>query len=169
MAQFEFTRDLLAAAKDAGISTCMETCGAVTPERFGEVMPLVDLFLWDVKDTDSERHRSLTGAAVEPLLANLRAVDAAGAPTVLRCIMIAGTNMDEAHYDALAGLYGELSHCRGVELLPYHAFGQAKHAKLGQDAKAPPACPEADRVPTAEAMAGARQRIEDGGAVCISR
>jgi len=164
MAQFEFTRDLLAAAKDAGISTCMETCGSASPERFAQIVPLVDLFLWDVKDTDPDRHKRLTGAAVEPLLANLRAVDGAGAPTVLRCIMIAGANMDEAHFDALAGLYDELSHCRGVELLPYHAFGKAKHARLGQDAPA-----EADSVPTPEAMAAARQRIENGGAVCINR
>lgn len=163
MAQFEFTRGLLAAAKDAGISTCMETCGAASAERFSAVVGLTDLFLWDVKDTDPDRHERLTGAAVEPLLTNLRAVDAAGAPTVLRCIMIAGANMDEAHFDAVAALYGELSHCRGAELLPYHPFGTAKHAKLGQPAH------EADCVPTAEAMAAARQRIEDGGAVCTSR
>ncbi len=164
MAQFAFTRELLAEAKARGISTCIETCGAGTPERFGEIIPLVDLFLWDVKDTDPERHTRTTGAAPEPLVANLRAVDAAGAPTVLRCIMIAGTTLDDAHLDAVAALYGELTNCRGVELLPYHPFGQAKHARLGQDAP-----DQADRVPTPDALDAARQRLTDAGAVCIRR
>ena len=164
MAQFAFTRELLARAKDLGISTCIETCGAGSQERFDEIIPLVDLFLWDVKDTDAERHKRTTGAAPEPLVANLRAVDAAGAATVLRCIMIAGTTLDDAHLDALATLYGELDNCRGVELLPYHPFGQAKHARLGHGASG-----QGDRVPTPEAMDAARQRLDARGAVCITR
>lgn len=164
MAQFEFARDLLAAARQAGISTCIETCGAGTAEQFIEIVPLVDLFLWDVKDTNPQRHKQMTGAAVGPLLANLRAVDAAGATTLLRCIMIAETNMDDAHLDAVAALYGELANCQGVELLPYHPFGRAKHARLGQDAPG-----EADLVPTPEAMDAARGRLADGQAVCIRR
>ena len=168
MAQFEFTRALLAAAKEQGISTCMETCGAGPREQLLEIAPLVDLFLWDVKDTDPGRHERMTGSPAGPLLANLRAVDAAGSATVLRCVMIARTNMDESHLDAVAALYGELANCRGIELLPYHPFGTAKHAKLGQapDGDGPT---ERDRVPSAEALDAARQRLEDGGAVCIRR
>lgn len=166
MAQFEFSRALLAAARERGISTCMETCGAGPRERLLDIVPLVDLFLWDVKGTDPARHERMTGSPVAPLLANLRAVDAAGSATVLRCIMIAATNMDDAHLDAVAALQGELANCRGVELLPYHPFGTAKHAKLGQEPEAPR---EADRVPSPEALDAARRRLQDGGAVCISR
>jgi len=168
MAQFEFTRDILAAARRRGISTCVETCGAGPKEQLIDVVPLVDLFLWDVKDTDSDRHERMTGSCAGPLLENLRAVDAAGASTVLRCIMIAGLNMTESHLDAVAALYGELSNCRGVELLPYHPFGTAKHAKLGQGS-GQDAPPEMDRVPSAEALDAARRGVEDGGAVCIRR
>ena len=164
MAQFAFTRDLLTGARDRGISTCVETCGAGPRERFDEIAPLVDLFLWDVKDTDPDRHKRTTGAAPEPLVANLRAVDAAGAATVLRCIMIAGTTLDDSHLDALAALYRELDNCRGVELLPYHPFGQAKHVRLGQDAP-----DQTDSIPSPEALAAARQRLESRGAVCITR
>ena len=167
MAQFEFTREILAAAAKAGISTCIETCGVGPKQHLLDIAPLVDLFLWDVKDTDPQRHERMTGAEVGPLLANLRAVDAAGAATVLRCIMIARTNMDDAHLDAVAALYGELSNCRGVELLPYHQFGMAKHARLGQAAGLSGL--EADRVPTREALDAARRRLDDAGVACISR
>ena len=168
MAQFEFTRALLAAARERGISTCMETCGAGPREQLLDVVPLVDLFLWDVKDTDPDRHERMTGSSARPLLANLRAADAAGANTVLRCIMVADLNMDESHLDAVAAMFGELSNCLGVELLPYHPFGTAKHAKLGQahDGQGPA---EMDRVPSAEALDAARRRLEAGGAVCIRR
>ena len=69
----------------------------------------------------------------------------------------AGTPLDDSHLDALAALYRELDNCRGVELLPYHPFGQAKHVRLGQDAP-----DQTDSVPPPEALDAARQRRRRG-------
>jgi pyruvate formate lyase activating enzyme len=156
MAQYEFTRGLLGKAKSAGLHTCLETCGFAQTSRMLDVTPDVDLFLWDIKDTDDERHKAYTGVPFAPILKNLKAVDDAGGETVLRCVMIAGVNLSKPHLDAIAGIRNELKNCRAVELLPYHPYGESKREKLGlpkQDARA--------GIPSDEQMAAARAHLSD--------
>jgi glycyl-radical enzyme activating protein len=154
MAQFEFTREILRSAKQAGLHTCVETSGIGPAERYIEIVPLVDMFYWDLKDTDPARHLANTGVALEPILANLRAVDEAGGATFLRCIMLAGMNMTEAHLDGIIGVYRSLSNCRGVELLEYHQLGNSKLERLGL---APPN--DSSLIPDPDELAAARERV----------
>jgi len=134
MLQFDFAGRLLQEAKASGLHTCLETSGAASWSQLAAVRPFVDLFLWDVKDTDPVRHQEATGAALEPLLANLRRLDQAGGETVLRCILTDGVNLDEAHLLALADLCGDLRHVHSVQLIPYHPLGQSKYESLGRRA-----------------------------------
>ncbi|MBQ4112962.1 MAG: glycyl-radical enzyme activating protein [Clostridia bacterium] len=122
---------LLGAAKDAGITTALETCGEF-PYAFVPLLAKVtDLFLWDVKDTDDERHKTYTGVSNRRILDNLKLCDRVGGKTRLRCILVAGVNTVESHYEALAELALSLSHCEGVEFLPYHAYAGSKMLPLG--------------------------------------
>ena len=123
--------ELFGRFRAAGINTAMETCGFFEQEQLQTVVPVTDLFLWDVKDTNEERHRKNTGVSFEKIRENLHAADAIGAKTVLRCIFIRGVNDDRKHLEAVAKLYGSLNHCRGVELLPYHTYGDSKRTQLG--------------------------------------
>ncbi|HSA27074.1 MAG TPA: glycyl-radical enzyme activating protein [Phycisphaerae bacterium] len=131
MMQYPFTRELLTAGRRLGLHACMETCGYAPAGQFAEVVPLVDLFLWDLKHTDPVQHRELTGVALDPILDNLRAVDRAGGRTLLRCLLVPGVNLREEHLDKVAGLRRELTHCQGVELLAFHPLGESKYAMLG--------------------------------------
>jgi pyruvate formate lyase activating enzyme len=131
MSQFEFARSILRAARQAGLHTCLETCGIAPAERWREIVPLVDLFLWDLKHTDPAEHQRLTGASLETVLENLRQVDTAGGRTRLRCVLLAGINLDREHLDGVARVADGLQHCEGIDLLPYHALGQAKRESLG--------------------------------------
>lgn len=134
MLQFEFSRELLHMAHAKGIHTCMETCGFAPGRNYIEILPDVDLFLWDIKDTDPIWHKRNTGAALEPILENLEAVDKAEGRTLLRCILISGVNASEQHIDAIADIYMHLRNCIGVEFLPYHELGNSKFEKLGIEA-----------------------------------
>lgn len=156
MSRFAFARELLTAARSAGLHTCFETSGFGKPERFAEIAPLVDLFLWDIKDTDSQRHITNTGVPLDPILSNLKLIDQSGGKTVLRCVMLNGVNLIDSHLDRLAEIHGALSHCRGVELLPYHALGDSKHARLGRRAKSDPAW-----TPSDEQIAAARTYLQE--------
>lgn len=149
-AQMEFTLELTSRAKAIGISTCIETCGFGPTERFLSLVPLVDLFLWDIKDTDDQRHLANTGTPLAPILDNLRQVDRAGGPSILRCLLLAGVNLNETHLDRIAAIYRQLSHCAGIELLAYHPLGGSKLERLGY-----PPRPSPDLTPSSEAMSAA--------------
>ena len=131
MAQFNFTRELLRGARSRGIDTCLETCGIGSEENYKAILPLVDLFLWDVKDTDANRHVENTGVSLKPALDNLACVDARDGKTLLRCILIEGVNLTDEHIDSVALLFSRLSNAVGVELLPYHPLGGSKFEQLG--------------------------------------
>ncbi len=125
---------LLRGAHERGLNTAVETCGFFSSELLEELVPVTDLFLWDFKDSDPERHRQNTGVSPEPILENLRRADALGAAVRLRCILIQGVNYtgpDCAHIQAIAHLRGELRGCVGVDLLPYHPMGDSKCRRLG--------------------------------------
>jgi pyruvate formate lyase activating enzyme len=162
MAQFEFAREILKEAKSAGIHTCLETCGFAPPERFDEIRPYVDLFLWDVKDTDRERHKKNTGADPALSWANLRRIDAAGAKSLLRCILIAEENLDTPHIESLARLHNELKNVQGIELLPFHNLGESKRSRLG--------VPNPERAPSrpaAEEVSAVKAYFESNGIKCL--
>lgn len=123
---------LLEAVKKEGIHTCLETCGFFPEALVRPLAERVDLFLFDVKDTDEARHQENTGVPLAPILRNLRALDALGAQTVMRCILIPEVNLNREHANALAALFHTLQHCRCVELLPYHPYGLSKSQQLGR-------------------------------------
>lgn len=125
--------DLLRLCKENNISTAIETCGYVNPDALKSVIPYTDCFLWDIKDTDPERHRRYTGVSNERIIENLLLADGLGANTVMRCIVVKGVNSDEAHAIALAELWGRLSACEYLELIPYHAYGSSKMLPLGKE------------------------------------
>jgi pyruvate formate lyase activating enzyme len=129
--QGEETLELLRLCKERGISTAVETCGYVSPALLEKAVPFVDLFLWDVKDTDDPRHLAYTGVSNKPIMENLRRVDSLGGKTRLRCILVNGVNTEEAHYTAIAELFHSLQNCEGAELLPYHPYGDSKAKAAG--------------------------------------
>lgn len=124
---------LLDAVKAEGIHTCLETCGYFPESLVPALAERVDLFLFDVKDTDNARHLENTGVELSRILYNLQLLDRCGAKTVLRCILIPEVNLLDGHAQSLAELYRSLSHCQYIELLPYHPYGLSKSEQLGRE------------------------------------
>jgi len=150
----------LEACKEAGLGTAVETCGYFDPEILPRAVPVTDLFLFDVKDTDPERHRRNTGVSNEKILKNLRALDALGAKIRLRCILLKGINDTPEHYAAVAELAGSLKGCTGVDVLPYHAYGGSKQIPLGNpDDGRPEWIPSEDEVKKAEKIMNSKLKI----------
>ena len=137
MAQFAFTAALLRAAKKEGLHTCLDTCGFAPAGQYLALLDLVDLFLYDIKDTDAKRHRHLTGVPLAPILSNLKAIDAAGGRVILRCPLIPGINTDPEHLHSLGDLAESLAHVEAVTLHPYHPLGRSKAEHLGAEWRLP--------------------------------
>lgn len=165
LAQAAFALALLADAKERGLHTVVDTSGLGSRESLLAMAPLTDLFLWDLKDADEERHVANTGVPTQPILANLAALDAAGARTLLRCILIEGMNAERGHYDGIARVFHSLTNCSGVELLAYHELGRAKLERMGASAGSS----QAHLVPSAERMDEARAILESLGVTVRKR
>lgn len=126
-----FCRDLLKAARAAGVHTCLETCGFTRRQTLAELLPLVDLFLFDWKATDSQQHERLTGVPNNIVLENLRWLHESGARIVLRCPLIPDVNDDPEHLEGIRQLAASLPGV-SVELLPYHETGLHKYDRVGR-------------------------------------
>jgi len=167
MLQFEFSRAVLAAARAKALHTCIETGGFAPEEQYRSILPFVDLFLYDFKESDPARHLAFTGQPNELILRNLRLLDAAGARIILRCPLIPGCNLRDDHLAAVARMSQELAHCEAVHVMGYHRLGQSKRARLGLAAGTAPET-EGLGLPEQELVA-AIEKLRARGAKNVSR
>ncbi len=133
MTQFEFTKVLLEACKSNGIHTALDTCGHVPTDRYLAILPYVDLFLYDFKETDSNRHRYYTGVSNTLILKNLEALYNAGAKILLRCPIIPGFNDTEGHFQGIRDISLRYPNLAGIEIMPYHNMGVSKARRIGAE------------------------------------
>jgi pyruvate formate lyase activating enzyme len=143
--QPDFAERLLGEAKVRGLHSAVETSGAANWEVFERLLAVVDLWLYDFKETDPKRHLKYTGFWNSQILANLRRLHAAGAKIRLRCPMIPGYNARPEHLDGIAALARELPKLEGVELLPYYDLWRAKLTRLGLETSLPDSLKPPDR------------------------
>jgi pyruvate formate lyase activating enzyme len=132
LAQLGFLRALLEASRDLDLHTAVDTCGYTAPDDLLGLVPLVDLFLFDLKLVDDRRHREMTGLPTKPILANLRALVAAHPAVWIRVPIVPGHTDSEQDVDAIAALVAGLTGVRHVSLLPFHGTGAAKARRLGR-------------------------------------
>ncbi len=153
-----FCAALLRLARDEGIATAMETCGHTQWEVLAQLLPLLDVLLFDVKHIDPAVHREHTGLDNALILANLRRVaQLPGPKVVVRVPVIPGFNADAASLAAIAAFVLELARpAASIDLLPYHTFGKAKYDALGRDYP----WAEQPRLPAAEVRRLAAQVTE---------
>lgn len=128
--QMDFAMALADAARKEGIHVAVETTGYAKPARFAEFMDHVDLFLFDFKHVDRERHFNGTGVYNDVILTNLKQLVDAGKPVIARIPVIPRFNTGIITAKAMAEHLKKLG-VQEVHLLPFHQFGQNKYAQLG--------------------------------------
>jgi pyruvate formate lyase activating enzyme len=133
MMQFGFTKALLEEAKKHKLHTCLDTSGFAPYERYRELLGLVDIFLYDIKETDPENHLKFTGVPLDLISENLKKIDKAGGKTVLRCPLIPGLNARDEHLKKIASIASELENVIEIDLHPYHPLGKSKSDRIGKE------------------------------------
>jgi len=129
-----FLQEILEACGRRGVHRAIDTSGLVATEVLLEAAERTDLFLYDLKLMDTDRHRSYTGVGNEKVLANLTALAETGAAIQVRLPLIRGVNADSRNIEATAAFVAGLAGARKpVTLLPYHKVAAGKHARLGQE------------------------------------
>jgi pyruvate formate lyase activating enzyme len=155
LAQPAFLEALVEECRARGIHVAIDTSGVGDPAALERIWP--DLFLFDLKAIDEERHRTITGASNNVILANLarvaartRAGKAGGTggasgtnartrptsparPTrlVVRFPLIPGMSDADENVRDIGRTVSSLQIGR-IDVLPYHRAGIAKYERLGR-------------------------------------
>ena len=129
--QAAFCAEVFSLCRGMGIHTALDTSGIFFNDAVERVLHATDLVLLDIKHTDTERHRELTGHSPEPVLRFLDALRERSLPLWVRQVIVPGWNDTESHAEALADLLTDMPALQRVELLPYHDMAEWKYASLG--------------------------------------
>lgn len=130
LGQIDFLRALLQACKDRDIHTTVDTCGHVPFKRIEQVRPLVDLFLYDIKLMDSNRHMQHTGVPNQRILENLKTLSKTGARVIARIPIIPGVNDDQRNLEQTGRFLASLKTIPEVSILPYHRSATEKYNRM---------------------------------------
>ena len=135
MLQIDFLTEILKACKENGIHTAVDTAGHLSYERFEQIIPYTDLFLYDVKCMDSDKHKQYTGVGNELILDNLKKLLAAGMPVWVRIPIVPTVNDTEEELQKIKEYIFSFGSTEKIELLPYHAMGEHKYAATNKEAQ----------------------------------
>ncbi|MPM06480.1 Choline trimethylamine-lyase activating enzyme [bioreactor metagenome] len=132
--QPEAASSLLMACKQEGINTAIETCGYSKLESVLKVAEFTDLFLFDIKHINSDKHFELTGVRNEQILENLKELLRRKYKVKIRMPLLKGVNdRKEDIEDIIKFLisFKDYKNFKGIDLLPYHKMGVNKYKQLG--------------------------------------
>jgi pyruvate formate lyase activating enzyme len=132
-----FLFELLTACKSANLHTVLDTSGFAAWETLDRVRANVDLFLYDLKMMDDQRHREYTGVSNRLILENLGRLSAEGHNIWLRIPIIPGINDQVDNLNAIGVLAASLAGVQRINLLPYHASAEIKYNQLGKSYRMP--------------------------------
>jgi pyruvate formate lyase activating enzyme len=156
--QRKFLAELLRECKEREIHTVVDTSGYVTWDVIDGIRGNVDLFLYDLKLMDNERHKQTTGVSNELILSNLKRLAENGSQIFVRIPLIPGINDDAENLEQSVAFIAGLPHITGVELMGYHDIAAAKYEALGM------VYPLLDTIPPSEAaMQEAASYFENTG------
>jgi len=130
----EFLTEILDACGRMQIHRTVDTSGLASTRTILEIARRTDLFLYDLKLMDPEKHKQWTGVGNRRILQNLQALAETGADIQIRIPLIKGVNCDEKNIEETAVFVTALSGPRkAISLLPYHNLAEGKSNKLGQE------------------------------------
>jgi pyruvate formate lyase activating enzyme len=130
--QIDFLKALLIGCRKAKIHTAVDTAGNVPWHSFLEIIPYVDMFLFDIKTLDPSVHKQVTGVDNHRLLDNLDKLSSSGASIRIRVPVIPGVNDTRCEMEKIAAFLKDKKGVHAVDILPFHQMAQHKYDSLAQ-------------------------------------
>lgn len=132
LCQPEFAEALLKSAKEAGISTAMESTAAAPMETIRKLLPYLDYYLMDIKHINPEKHKAFTGKDNQLMLQNAKALAKEAKRLIIRVPVIPTFNDTEKEIGDIAAFVKEIMPGGEIHFLPYHRLGLDKYKGLGR-------------------------------------
>lgn len=129
--QPEFLLECLQQCGREGIHRVVDTSGYAELEVLKQISSETDLFLYDLKFMDPEKHRIYTGVSNHQILGNLKYLARSGTKVILRIPLVPGVNDDAENVDLMGMFLRILPEIEKVHILPYHGLQDKKYEHLG--------------------------------------
>jgi pyruvate formate lyase activating enzyme len=126
MVQRAFTKRILIGAKRMGLHTAIETSGYLGPRMDDGYLDAIDLVLLDIKSSDPETYRRVTGRDLDPTLRFAERLAAIGKPTGVGFTLVPGLTDDPANVEGVARFVAPMKNVEWVEVQPFHQLGAFK-------------------------------------------
>src|SRR6185436_1756482 len=114
MVQLAFTRRILAAAKEMGLHTAIETSGFLGARADETYLSCLDLVLLDIKSGDPETYRRVTGRELAPTLRFAERLAAMNKHVWVRFTLVPGHTDDPANVASIAKFVGPMKNVEWV-------------------------------------------------------
>jgi pyruvate formate lyase activating enzyme len=135
MVQIAFTRGILAGAKEMGLHTAIETAGLLGERADDRYLSALDMVLLDIKSSDPETYRKVTGRDLMPTLRFAERLAAIGKRTWVRFTLVPGHTDDPANVEGIAQFVAPMKNVEWVEVQPFHQLGAFKWKAMGLEYK----------------------------------
>jgi len=135
MVQLAFTRRILAAAKQMGLHTAIETSGFLGDRVDEKFLSVLDLVLLDIKSGDPNTYRRTTERELAPTLRFAERLAAMGKPVWVRFTLVPGLTDDPDNVDKIARFVAPMKNVQWVEVQPFHQLGEFKWKAMKLDYK----------------------------------
>lgn len=136
--QLSFVTELFTKAKQYGIHTCIDTSGITYRENDSDyenslrkLIAVTDLVMLDIKHIDPARHKALTGAGNENILAFAKFLERTNVELCVRHVVIEDITDNADDLINLGRFIGKLKNLRYLDVLPYHTLGVNKYKEMG--------------------------------------
>ena len=156
--QADFLCALLDACGDLNIHRTVDTTGDTDADVISRIARRTDLFLYDLKHMDHDRHRQYTGVSNRRILDNLKFLSAQSAGIQIRIPVIPGFNDDTKNIERTGAFLAAHPNLRKINLLPLHLNGRTKSMRLGL-----PRPKESLHIPRPETLYAIAARLEGYG------
>src|SRR6516225_7910501 len=135
MVQLAFTRRILAGAKKLGLHTAIETSGFLGDRADERYLSVLDLVLLDIKSSNPETYRTVTGRDLAPTLRFAERLASIGKPVWVRFTLVPGLTDDPVNVDGIARFVAPMKNVEWVEVQPFHQLGAFKWKAMNLDYK----------------------------------
>jgi pyruvate formate lyase activating enzyme len=141
-----------------GLHTAIETSGFLGHRADERFLSGLDLVLLDIKSSDPDTYRRVTGRDLAPTLRFAERLAAIGKPVWVRFTLVPGLTDDPANVEGIARFVAPMKNVEWVEVQPFHQLGAFKWKAMGLEYKH-----ETTQQPTPELIARVLDQFHAAG------
>jgi pyruvate formate lyase activating enzyme len=135
MVQLAFTRRIFQGAKAMGLHTAIETSGFLGARADESYLSAIDLVLLDVKSSNPDTYRRVTGRDLTPTLRFAERLASLSKPVWVRFTLVPGETDDPANVEGIANFVAPMKNVEWVEVQPFHKMGEFKWKAMNMEYK----------------------------------